>query len=120
MTYINHIDLGSGWQSLGEAHEVLSVLKAQEREYLPEPEAVVMSVIYMMPNLKGRLHVAAQPAIRVSDGKEGLQLTLTARGTPASSSLRDIVEWFDRGHNAVVNGFVDMTTRKMHDLWGRR
>lgn len=120
VTYINHIEMGVGWDSLGDAHRVLTMLKPQEqREYLPEPEMVITSARYVMPEQRGRLHVATQPAIRRQDGRLVLQLTLTARGRPLSSRLEDIVAWFDLGHDWIVHGFVDLTTPAMHQIWGR-
>jgi len=119
VTYINHIGLGTGWNSLSDAHRVLTVLKAQEgREFLPEPEMVIVNVRFVMPERRGRLHVSAQPAIRRQDGSAVMQLTLTARGRPESSRLEDIVAWFNLGHDWIVHGFVDLTTPEMHQIWG--
>jgi uncharacterized protein (TIGR04255 family) len=120
VTYINHIELGAGWDSLGDSHRVFTMLTPQEqREFLPEPEMLIVSVRYVMPDRRGRLHVAAQPAIRRQDGRQVMQLTLTARGKPDSSRLEDIVAWFDLGHDWIVHGFVDLTTPAMHQIWGR-
>lgn len=120
VTYVNHVELGVGWEKLGEAHKVLGLLRGMEkREILPEPEIVILNARYLMPEGRGRLHVSAQPAIRRSDGKQVLQLTLTARGKPDSSALDDILRWFDEGHNWIVHGFVDVTTPAMHQTWGR-
>lgn len=121
VTYINHIERGLGWDSLGEAHKVFSILRThrEPREILPDPEAIVFNARYVMPRHRGRLHVAAQPAVRRIDGKQILQLTLTARGKPDSSSPEDILAWFDEGHDWIVHGFVDVTTPAMHEIWGR-
>lgn len=119
VTYINHIELGLGWTTLGEAHRVLTMLKPQDaRRFLPEPENLALSIRYLMPDNRGRLHVAAQPAIRRADGQQVMQLTLTARGKPDSSRIEDLAAWFDRGHDWIVNGFRDLTTPEMHDVWG--
>ncbi len=121
VTYINHIELGRGWESMGQAHKVLRFLQHPSgQEFLPAPEALVANVRYLMPERRGRLHIASQPAVRRDDGKQVMQVTLTARGKPASSELRDIVQWFDLGHEWIVRGFVDVTTPAMHELWGRR
>jgi hypothetical protein len=73
-----------------------------------------------MPNNQGRLPIKLQSAIRHADAKEILQLTLTARGRPASSSLDHVRRWFDLGREWVVQGFADFTTAKMHQLWRRK
>lgn len=120
ITYINHIERGAGWESFGDIASVLTPLATPSPVFLPRPEAIIYNARYAMPEKNGRLHVAAQPAIRRSDGKDILQVTLTARGKPASSRLEDIVQWFDIGHQWIVHGFADITTTEMHVIWGRR
>lgn len=120
VTYINHIELGLGWETLADVHRVLTMLKRPEQqEFLPEPEMLTVSARYVMAERRGRLHVAATPAIRRQDGNQVMQLTLTARGRPKSSRLEDIVAWFNLGHDWVVHGFVDLTTPAMHQVWER-
>jgi hypothetical protein len=95
------------------------MLNEQEhRTFLPAPETVSVSARYLMPERRGRLHVTSQPAIRRVDSHQVMQLTLTARGKPESSRVPDIVAWFDQGHEWIVNGFVDLTTPTMHEIWG--
>jgi len=120
VTYINHVELGTGWRSFGELVSVLRIAAPfDQRDFLPEPEMLIVNARFVMPRKQGRLHVAAQPAIRRHDQKEILQLTLTARGKPASSGLDDILGWFDMGHNWIVQGFADITSGKMQAIWGR-
>jgi len=120
VTYINHIELGRGWQALGELHKIIPIVSETGRRFLPSPELHSLNISYVMPNHSGRLHVSAQPAIRRQDAKVGMQLTLTARGKPTSSDINDIIAWFNLGHDWIVQGFVDMTTREMRNIWGQR
>jgi uncharacterized protein (TIGR04255 family) len=118
VTYVNHIELGSGWDSLGELYRVLTVLgQPAPRSFLPEPEMFVVNTRFVMEEQMGRLHVSAQPAIRAHDRKQVLQLTLTARGAPAGSGIEHLLSWFDRGHDWIVNGFVDITAPQMQAIW---
>ncbi|MGH7335397.1 MAG: TIGR04255 family protein [Candidatus Rokuibacteriota bacterium] len=120
VTYVNQIPRGEGWHDFGDVHNVLTVVSPPARTFLPDPEMVVgLNVRYLMPDKKGRLHVAMQPAVRRDDGQLALQLTLTARGKPMSSRAEDVVAWLDMGHEWIVRGFTDLTTTEMHDLWGR-
>jgi len=120
VTYVNHIEIGKGWESLGEAHKVIKLVSDMATaDLLRQPELVRMNTSYALPNNKGRLHVALQPAISQHLSKEVLQLTLTARGRPTSPNLRDIMEWFDLGHDWIVRGFADLTTPQMHTVWRR-
>jgi hypothetical protein len=120
VTYINHIELGQGWGSFGELYRVLTVLgQPAPRSFLPDPEMFVVNTRFVMGEHLGRLHVSAQPAIRGYDKKQVLQLTLTARGAPASSRMEDLLAWFDRGREWIVRGFADITAPEMHAIWRR-
>lgn len=119
VTYINHIELGAG--SFGDPSPVLRIIaQPGETEFLPRPEMVMVNVTYSMPEARGRLHVAAQPGIRLHDQREILQLTLTARGKPTSSDYDALIDWLDEGHDWIVKGFVDITTAKMQETVWRR
>lgn len=121
VTYVNHIELGKGWQTYGEIHKVVTHWsEPSSADFLPRPEIVRLNVTYLMPDKKGRLHIIMHPAIRTEDAKEILQLNLTARGRPTSSRLEEILDWFDMAHEWIVRGFADFTTREMHALWGRK
>jgi len=120
VTYVNHIEPGREWHSYGEIDKVIAYWSGSSLgDFLPEPEMVSLNVTYLMPDKGGRLRVIAQPAIRPRDAKEVLQLNLTARGRPKSSSLDDILDWFDLGREWIVRGFTDFTSREMHRVWGR-
>ena len=121
ITYVNHIDKGQEWDSYGQLDSVISVWSGQySGSFLGEPESVNLNVQYVLPDQNGRLHINLQPAIRRTDAKEILQLTLTARGKPKSSRLEDLTSWFDLGHIWIVRGFTDFTATRMHDTWRRK
>ncbi len=120
VTYINHMPLGLGWEAFGQAHKVVSVMRPPGSEsFLSEPEMVQLNCSYVMGDKQGRLYVGLQPALRNYDAKEVLQLTLTARGKPASSALEDVLAWFNMGHEWIVRGFADFTAPEMHATWER-
>lgn len=120
VTYVNHVEPGAELASYGEAHNVAALLSSPPPEgFLPSPEMVRLNTTYVIPEKMGRLHVDLQPVISTPAGKIVLQLTLTARGRPASSGVSDILEWFDLGHEWIVRGFAELTTAGMHRVWGR-
>lgn len=120
MTYVNHMEINDDIKYYGEIYKVFNIWsKLPPGSFLPEPEVARFSTKYVMPEERGRLHVDLAPQIRRRDGKEILQLKLTARGKPNSSGLEDIITWFDLGHEWIVKGFTELTTTKMHNLWGR-
>lgn len=120
VTYVNHLDRGRGWESFGDVTKVIRYWTDVPGQFLPRPEGMALNVRYLMPENRGRLHVALQPVFRPADATEVLQLSLTARGRPASSRTEDILAWLDLGHEWVVRGFTDFTTDHMHRLWRRK
>lgn len=122
VTYVNNIEYGKGWSGYGELDKVIAALATPKSKgrFLPEPEKVNMQVIYRLADDAGRLYVSFVPVIRVQDGKEVLQMTLTARGAPKSSSDDDVFRWLDLGRKWVVRGFADFTTEEMHKIWGKQ
>jgi uncharacterized protein (TIGR04255 family) len=120
MTYVNHIELGQGWKDYGELKKVIAPWSGiSSVDFLPAPESVNLGARYLLPEKRGRLHIEMQPAV-TRDGKEILQLNLTARGEPQSSSINDLLAWFDLGHDWIVRGFTDFTGKDMHNFWGRK
>jgi len=49
-----------------------------------------------------------------------LLIELTARGAPQSEGLAGALAFLDQGHAWIVQGFTDITTPEMHDLWKRK
>lgn len=118
VTYVNHIERGDGWDVPGDAVQVTPLIGRLNGVFLPSPEVLAVEARYVIPPNRGRLRVALQPALRIKDQKEVLQLQLTARGSPKSSETEAILEWFDLGHEWVVRGFFDVTSPAMHARWG--
>lgn len=116
VTYVNYIDKGTGWNNLKELAEVISPWSGESSgAFLPTPEVVSMDVAFPIKPKSGRLRVILEPGIR--EGKQTLQLTLTARCKPDSSNSADLLTALDVGREWVVRGFADITTSKMHALW---
>lgn len=119
VTYVNHIDYDAGWSGYGELSRVIEPWCGRSSgNFLPAPERASVEAHYRLPDDRGRLHVSVEPVVRGRDSQEVLQITLTARGAPASGSMGDLLEWMDLGRRWVVNGFVDFTTQQMHNRWG--
>lgn len=123
VSYVNHIPAGQGWERFGELHKILAGFAAKQATVLPEPEEVRYNARFAMRDSSGRfigrLTVSAQPAIRRQDKKPLITLTLTSRGRPVGSGTSGVLNFFDLGHEWIVQGFTDLTTDQMHRLWGR-
>jgi hypothetical protein len=83
------------------------------------PEVAVFRASYVIPENRGRLHIAIDPVFRHEDAKELMQMTVTARIKPISSGSDQILQAFDLGHEWAIRGFTDFTSAKMHENWRR-
>ncbi len=120
VTYINHIDRGRGWNQFAELPEIIpSWSGLSSGKFLPAPVSVSINAFYQIPDA-GRLEIMLQPGVRQEDGKETIQLVLTARCKPRSKATNEVMRCLDIGHEWVVRGFDDFTTPKMHEIWGKR
>ncbi len=121
VTYTNNIYKGEGWNEFSDLRKVTPLWAGNLTDsYLPGPETVSVALSYLDDEKIGRLKVAIKHAIRLEDARQMLQLSLTAKGRPQSSSIEDIMNWMALGHEWIVRSFTELTTPEMHRLWGRR
>jgi uncharacterized protein (TIGR04255 family) len=124
ITYVNHIFPGQGWDSFGQVERILAPWSGKHSDpFLPEPEDVRAAIRYLIPGVAGkpvgRLHVEFLPAVDLKTQGQLLVLRLTARGTPDSEQIEDVLAFLDRGREWIVRGFAAITTPNMHRAWGR-
>lgn len=118
VTYINHIDQGSGWSTFADLPEVFPCLSNQRTTgFLPDPESIGLTRSYSMPD-GARLRAEVRPVVRATDQMKTLQFTLSAIGDAASAATEDVQKWLNFGREWVVKGFVDLTSEKLHAKWG--
>jgi len=117
VTYLNHLVRGEGWEKFSEMNALLRYWTKEPTGFLPAPDHTAMNMQYQIPDNKGSLVVQLQPSIRMTDGKEIVQLNLTARGLPATSDILGILSWMDLGHEWIVRGFDDITPDGLHKIW---
>jgi len=121
VTYVNHVEYDKEWSDFGRLGHVIAPWHGKHSgTFLPDPEAVGIEAHYRLPKELGRLHISVAPVFRGRDSKEVLQISLTARGAPASSLTDDIFAWLDFGRQWVVRGFADFTAESIQRLWGRK
>lgn len=121
VTYVNHIEYELGWRGFSELEAVVAPWSGKHNgNFLRDPEHVSIEAHYRLPEERGRLHIVSGPVVRGRDMKEVLQVALTARGAPQSSSTDDILRWLDLGREWVVRGFADFTAEPIQRLWRRR
>lgn len=120
VTYVNDILRGDGWQTFPEALALITPLSGgSANQFLPPPETLTIAGSYLLPEERGRLHFSANHALRQFDKREMIQMRLTVRGRPLSSTNADVLNWMDMGREWIVRGFTDLTSSKAHAIWGR-
>lgn len=117
ISYINHVDIGSDFDKLPEIFPVFSTFL--ENSFLPVPQNGGFNFEYRMPENRGRLYINAQRVLNLETGKEFVQFTVSAKTLIASNSKEAAYEALDHGHEWVVRGFTDFTSKSMHTLWKR-
>lgn len=116
LTYINHIT-DSGAIFPRDVWEYLAFYeKSPEATTAMQASAMAIKFAWPLPQDRGSLMLDVQHGHRVSDQRQLLVLDLTARG-PAGSSDATMDTWFETAHQAIVNTFEKLTTRRAHDLW---
>jgi len=124
VTYVNHLHKGDLWSTPEDWRQMFRPLgcadSGSERVRL---EAFGGEWHYVIGEQQGRLHVKLQHGReKAGDARELMVLTLTARG-PVASGNGPGLEWgagLDLGHEAIVEGFKNLTTEEAHDYWGIR
>ncbi|KJC35652.1 hypothetical protein UP09_30990 [Bradyrhizobium sp. LTSP885] len=124
VTYINQVVIPSGSNLSDLEGDLFGQLTGSlALEDLGRPEDLRFLLRYVMKDNEGRpvgrLIVSAEPARR-ADGQTIVQLTLTARGRPATPDERGIVDFLNKGRGSVVRAFAHLTGPKMHKLWERK
>jgi uncharacterized protein (TIGR04255 family) len=121
ITYIDHLEKGREWENLSDLPNIIKCWSGLSGELLNfPPDLVTVQMVYSLPTIDGNLTILLQPAIRSVDSKEIIQITMRVTGTPASQNIDDILSWFDIGRDCILKSFIDLTTNKMHTLWGRQ
>lgn len=123
VTYVNHIFAGNVWSGHGDAHKVFEICALpQGAESLAEDFG--FAARYVIPDIEGdpagRLHVTVRSAYRAKDQRPLFVMQLTARGKSKVDGLEGILSFMNLGREWIVNRFAALTTRQMHEVWGRR
>lgn len=127
LQYVNPIPAeGDTPGTPGQLARILKYLeKDPERHFLPPVEDTQIQQRFRIVNDQGdpvgRLYLIVVPAFHQVDLHPAYVLTLLARGRPAAGPLSPgVVDFLDRAHDLIVNGFKEVTTSEMHAVWGIR
>jgi len=119
VTYINHVFPNEQWTSHADFDRVFKV--SLQRSNAGTLEQITGQAQFLMEasgQPVGRLHVKLLPAF-ARDGKTPLYvLELTARGPGQGSGPDGVLQFLDRGRDAIVRAFLDLTTDEIQSTWG--
>ena len=123
LTYINQIPLPMGRSPFEAFQRLFGEFTATLiLEDLGKPEDARFMLRYQFRDEEskpiGRLIVTVEPAWKL-DGTHLVQMTLVARGKPASPDLDGVSRFLNLGRRHIVRAFTDLTTDDMHKLCGR-
>ncbi|MCY4189435.1 MAG: TIGR04255 family protein [Bryobacterales bacterium] len=123
VTYVNHIPTGEHLQASGNLEELMTLWSWPHTTFLAKPREARFTAQFLIRDdndkFIGHLNVDVKPAYRLSDNSEIVVLSLTARGMQFSDKIDELLSFFDLGREWIVRGFTDLTTPKMHKVWGR-
>jgi len=120
VSYINHFVRGRDWNDYKDLHKLYPAWRGLPAQGLfARPETIAFTESFGLED-GGSLQFVSQPAIRKSDGAEIIQLSITALGKPAGSEEGNLLQWLDRGREAVVRGFAGFMDEAAQTKWGKQ
>lgn len=123
VTYVNTINLPGGVDAHQHLERItpLWVGTLSQASALEIEDAVIRAryVLKVSGKPYGRVHVRFAPAVLTADRSPIIRLEITARAKPENPSISDAFRLLDDERESVVRTFAEVTTREMHDFWGR-
>jgi uncharacterized protein (TIGR04255 family) len=124
LNYVNHIFPGEHWPHRGVLNAIFPDFQWRQNRnrFLPmEYEAANWRTALLIPEQAGRLHITIQTAYKRPDNSPLLVLEMKARGMAKDQSFDSVWKWFDLAHEWIVQGFADITDKKVQKaLWGAK
>ncbi len=108
LTYINHIEQGTIWNSIQDIGKILPdyAKLCENKSVWGVPTGLSTTLIYDLPSNKGKLWIKSFEGQQV-DGEKVFVVELSARYTGEDITTdRDIESWFDMAHEKIVEGFA--------------
>lgn len=121
ISYINTIDIPGSSNPQKALEQILKCWRGGTRfgDELESVGIVLRSVLSDKGSPYARMHIIVQPAFRTRDQSPVVRMDITVRGKPVDETVDAALAVFDRGREAIVRTFTDITTPEMHEVWGR-
>ena len=121
LSYINHIPQGQGWETIDDLLMIFNDFKWKKssKRLLSSPKKVSWDLEFDLPEQNGRMNVSLKQAVRLDDKTPLLVLELKTKGIIDTKDENVVFAWYDLAHSWIVQGFTDLTTKKIQKLWER-
>jgi uncharacterized protein (TIGR04255 family) len=124
LSYTNRIPKGRGWDVAADLAHVFPFWGNQYSESVPlDLEDFGFGRIYTVRSAEGaqvaRLYVVAHKDVFPPEAEESVELDLTVRGPPELPTEDKVIEFFEMARRKIVTTFPAVTSKQMHELWGR-
>jgi uncharacterized protein (TIGR04255 family) len=121
ISYVNTIDLPGSSNPQKALERIVKCWRGGIAigDELESTGIVLRSVLNDEGHPYARMHIVVQPAFRTRDQTPIVRMDITVRGKPVDETIDAALAVFDRGREAIVRTFADITTPEMHEVWGR-
>jgi uncharacterized protein (TIGR04255 family) len=116
MSYYNHIVRGEDWQDFSDLPRLFSIWRGLSPG-TKNVEFVAFTVVQAFG--KGKVTIAVNPGVRRLDGKEVLQMNITATRESQGSVDKDLFAGLDECHQNALNAFEGFVTDEALAKWER-
>src|SRR5947207_2992965 len=96
MSYFNHLVRGSDWQDFTDLPNLFTIWRGLRSNATARLQTATFAVSYRIE--RGAVNISVAPAVRMTDGKEILQFTLSSSVEPSSSEDDEIFRSLDECH----------------------
>ena len=120
LTYIDHILLNEGWETLNHIERVFPSLISLEAHKILSADVreINWQMVFGLPKDLGILQLSIRNAQRVSDNRPLLNVEFSAVSNEPYQPMRD---WFDSAHEVISNLFSQLVSNEIQEkFWGKK
>jgi uncharacterized protein (TIGR04255 family) len=119
MSYFNHIVRGQDWQNFEDLPKLFRAWRGFEKsEVFTNIEVAAFTIVQSVG--RGKVQIAVSPGVRTVDGKEILQMNVTASATPTRSEDKELFEALGECHRIALKSFDSFVTDEALNKWGMK
>jgi uncharacterized protein (TIGR04255 family) len=117
MSYFNHIVRGQDWENFEDLPRLFRVWRGFDKSgVFTNLEVAAFNVAHSVG--KGKAQIVVSPGVRTADGKEILQMNVTASVVPNGSEDEVLFEALGECHHIALTSFDSFMTDEALNKWG--